>query len=429
MYIKNLLINIKNKYYYGWTIVFVAALTVFFSGPGQTYSNSAFIDSYINDFGWSRTLVSNIYSAATLFAGFLLFLIGRLIDRYGHRKMSVLISLMLGLACLWSSFVISPVMLFIGFFMLRLFGQGAMTLLPSTLVPQWFIKRRTLAFSLLAVGGVLSSAILPPLNMFIIGKWGWAIAWRFWAILLWAVFMPIAYVLIRNKPEDMGLLPDNNQNKIEQVAQAAQADRLTELNGSESWTPQEAMKTRSFWLMLFCQAMPALINTGLIFHFVSIVTEKGLPGSIAAITFGIIAVVSFPVTLLAGVLLQYIKVHYVIAFNFFLFFISIMILMVGQNSYFIIAFGVLNGITSGLQNICSNEVWPNYFGRRYLGSIRGSAMTSSVIGSAFGPMPLGIAFDTFGRYTEAMIGLAMLSILAIIFAYISPTPNKQYQFK
>lgn len=46
------------NFYYGWVIVFIASLTVFFSGPGQTYSNAAFIDEYIQTFGWSRTEVS-----------------------------------------------------------------------------------------------------------------------------------------------------------------------------------------------------------------------------------------------------------------------------------------------------------------------------------------------------------------------------------
>lgn len=55
------------NFYYGWVIVFIAGLTVFFSGPGQTYSNASFIDEYIQTFGWSRTEVSSIYSLAILF--------------------------------------------------------------------------------------------------------------------------------------------------------------------------------------------------------------------------------------------------------------------------------------------------------------------------------------------------------------------------
>lgn len=83
---------------------------------------------------FNDTLVSEIYSAATLLSGSLLFLVGRGVDRFGQRKMGIIATVMLGIACLWSSLVANPVMLFIAFFMLRFFGQGSMTLIPNTMV-------------------------------------------------------------------------------------------------------------------------------------------------------------------------------------------------------------------------------------------------------------------------------------------------------
>ncbi|WP_208108989.1 MULTISPECIES: hypothetical protein [Halanaerobium] len=60
---------IKTEFYYGWVVLVMAALAYFFSGPGQTYSISIFIDHYIENFGWSRSLVSTLYSAGTLVSG------------------------------------------------------------------------------------------------------------------------------------------------------------------------------------------------------------------------------------------------------------------------------------------------------------------------------------------------------------------------
>lgn len=67
---------IQTPFYYGWMIVFISSLGVFFSGPGQTNSIWIFIDSYILDFGWSRSQVSAVYSAATLAAGLCMFFVG-----------------------------------------------------------------------------------------------------------------------------------------------------------------------------------------------------------------------------------------------------------------------------------------------------------------------------------------------------------------
>jgi len=115
---------VQTPFFYGWVIVLIAALGMFFSGPGQTFTMSVFIDAYIRDFGWSRSLISSLYSFATLLSGLILFSVGRLVDRYGQRIMMTAVAALLGLACLWNSFITGPIMLFIGFFMLRLFGQG-----------------------------------------------------------------------------------------------------------------------------------------------------------------------------------------------------------------------------------------------------------------------------------------------------------------
>lgn len=160
--------NIKQssgRYYYGWFIVFIAALGVFFSGPGQTYSNSSFIDEHILEFGWSRSEVSGIYSAATLVAGFIMMAVGRFIDRFGQRVMMTTIGILFALACFWNSIVSGIWMMAIGFFLIRLLGQGSMSLMPNTLVAQWFIKRRGLAFSLMSLGSFASAMLFPIIGI------------------------------------------------------------------------------------------------------------------------------------------------------------------------------------------------------------------------------------------------------------------------
>ena len=110
----------NTRVFYGWFIVALGALGVFFSGPGQTYSVSVFIDSYISDFGWSRSYVSSLYSLGTLCAGFALPFIGRQVDKRGHRVMTTVIALAFGSACFWMSLVSNPFMLFIGFMLIKI---------------------------------------------------------------------------------------------------------------------------------------------------------------------------------------------------------------------------------------------------------------------------------------------------------------------
>jgi len=106
--------NSDSSVFYGWVIVFICALGNFYSGPGQTFSISIFIDSFINYLGISRALISTYYSVATLLAGVLVIIISRQIDNHGHRKAITLISIFFGTICMFMSFVIHPFMLFNG---------------------------------------------------------------------------------------------------------------------------------------------------------------------------------------------------------------------------------------------------------------------------------------------------------------------------
>lgn len=412
---------VNPPFYYGWVIVFIAGLSVFFSGPGQTYFISIFIDHYITDFDYSRSWVSGIYSAATLCAGFSLFMVGRLVDRLGQRFMMVLIGILLAVACFWNAFLQGAIMMFIGIFMLRLFGQGSMTLLPNTLVPQWFIAKRGRALSIMTIGTFASSALLPPLNTWFIDNIGWRMTWTVWGLLLVVIFVPLAFTLVRNQPKDIGEVPDGNPR-------GGNKDLMLNPNvevNEKSWSLSEAMKTRSFWFILFCVSVPALVNTGVTFHIVSITEGKGLPTEIAAIVLSLMAIIGFPVTFFVGYLADRFSVHYILAITFFGHILSLLILLMVDSTVGAIAFGIMWGIVNGFERIVLNIVWPNYFGRAHLGSIKGIAQTVMVIGSAFGPLPFGLFFDLFGGYQEILIVMLLFPITAGILALLSPQPSYQ----
>jgi sugar phosphate permease len=409
------------SFYYGWVIVTMSAIGLFFSGPGQTFSISVFIDAYIREFSWSRSLISSIYSAATLCAGLLLFIMGRFVDQFGQRTMTVAVGLLLGLACFWNSIVASPVMLFFGFLMIRLFGQGSMTLLPNTLVPQWFIHKRGRALSFMAIGGFVSSAAIPPINNWLIETFGWSQAWIVWGSLLCFLFVPLSFYLIRNKPEDVGLLPDgvmtacSNDNDKESHHQHIVAE--------QNWTLQEAMKVRQFWLILFCVAIPSMVNTGITFHLISIMGESDLKASTAAFILSLMALVGFPCTMLSGFTAERIQVNKILAYTFAGELIYLLVLFNMNSIYWAVLFGVIWGIVGGFERIALSIVWPNYFGRVHLGSIKGVAMTATVIGSAFGPLPFGIAFDLFGGYEEILLFMMLFPFMGFLAAWASPPPK------
>lgn len=412
-------VPVKTSFFYGWVIVAVAALGLFFSGPGQTYSISVFVDAYIRDFEWSRSLVSSFYSMATLTAGMILPVLGRRMDRFGYRKFTVVIAVLLAVTCLWMSFVYTPVMLFMGFLFLRLFGQGSMVLISSVVVPQWFIKKRGIAMSIMAVGGVAGSATLPPVNNYLIQHIGLSYTWIIWAGLLTGVMVPIGWTFIRNRPEDIGLLPDGSHHNVDNV----QEENRNHIVDERSWTLQEARKTRAFWLMLFCVAIPALVNTGLTFHMMSIIKLKGFSSGFAASILSITAMIQLPLTFMAGYVLDRVKVHHVKAVNFWILVVAMVVILKGSSEKILILYGVLHGIFVAFDSVSTGVLWSNYYGRHHLGSIRGIAMTSMVVGSSLGPLPFGFAYDMFQGYGEIILIMMILPILGSTASILSPLPQ------
>lgn len=414
---------------YSWIVVGISALILFFSGPGQTYNVSIFINSYIESEGWSRSAISGFYSAATLAAGFLMPFSGRWIDKKGHRFMTPVIAFLLAAACLWMSFMSAQWMLITGFMMIRLFGQGSMSLLSTTLTPQWFMRKRGIALSLAALGGVAGSTFIPLISNGLILSYGPSAAWRFWAMLLLVIMVPVGWLFIRNRPEDIGMAPDG-QMAYEAAADPEEQSKVEKQGkglslSEEDWTPGEATKSRVFWMMIFCMLVPSMINTGITFHMVSIVGEKGFDSTFAALILSITAAVQLPVTFAAGWACDRFPVHRIKAFNFILLAAAMMMVLYSPSRFLLLAYALVHGIFTSVDSVSTGVWWPNNFGRKYLGSIRGMGMTSMVIGSALGPLPFGFAYDTFGNYQFILLAMLVFPLFAFLAAITSPPPVRK----
>lgn len=400
-------------------MVAIAGLGIFFSGPGQTFSNSVFIESYIRDFGLDRTTVSSIYSAATLISGLLLFFVGRLMDRFGRRIMLTAVALLLGAACWFNSFVAGPVMLFAGFFMLRYFGQGSMTLIPNTLVSQWFIKYRGRALSFASLGGLLGAACFPPVINALIDAYGWQATWRLLGTALVVLFVPIAYLFVRNRPEDVGLRPDGAAGP--ETSAGGEPDAAAE---EDNWTLAEAVRTRAFWLVLICCAIPAAVYTGITFQIFSILGNQGIDRTATAFVLGLIPLVSFGCSLVSGFIVERVNVSRMLALTLLLNAAAPLLLLFAQSYAVVVLFAVAWGVAQGFLNVPMGVIWPNYFGRKHLGSIQSVTTTAMVIGSALGPIPFGWAFDRFGSYDAMLLASVAVWLIGAVLALLAPPPRR-----
>src|SRR5688572_11820149 len=241
-------------------MVLIAGLGVFLAGPAQTYGISVFVDPMLEEFGWSRALISTAYAVATLIGAGAVVLFGRLLDRYGHRIVLAVTTVGFGGALLAMSAVDGPLTLTLGYALLRGFGIGGLLLTSRTLASQWFVRRRGRALSLVALGGSLSLALVPLANTLLIDAAGWRDAWRINGLVIWLLLVPVAVIWVRSRPEDVGQRTDGD---AEPVAGEVVPDELV-------WEPRQAIRTPTFWLLLGASLVPGLVNTGLDLNQVTI---------------------------------------------------------------------------------------------------------------------------------------------------------------
>lgn len=392
-------------FFYGWVILVVGTVGIIMMGPSQTFTVSVFIDYFIKDLGISRANISLIYGLATFAASLLLPRVGRLVDRYGARLTTPLIALLLGVAAMVMGLAQGPLTIFLAFLLLRFLGFGALQLVSNYAIAQWFIRQRGRVMGLAGLSLSVGLLIFPGLSQFLIGQFGWRMAFVWLGMLVWLVMLPLGWGFFRDRPELYGLRPDGDTAPIPSVNEGEQRG-----GQEENWTLAEARRTTVFWLFSAGMTALTMLLAGLVFHQTSLFAARGLSREVAVSAFNVIAISSVIGNLTFGWLLDRYSTRWLLAASLFLLAATMIMVLVMTTPQQALLYGALNGLTSGAFRVLDAVVWAKYFGRLHLGSIRGAVMIGVVGGTALGPYPLGLSLDLLGSYAPAMLGLLVFPV-------------------
>lgn len=403
---KNILNYVNAKFFYGWIIVGIANIGIFSSGPGQSHTFSVFVEPISQDLELSSASIASAYGLATLIAAFLLPYMGKIIDRYGARVSLIIISIILGISCIFFGAASNFLMLTVGFGFLRFFGQGSLMLGCANLVSQWFDSKRGFAMSLMALGFGMSMAIHPPVSQFLIDQYGWKYAWIILGISTWIIMVPALFILAWNNPENIGLKPDGvkKSNLKNDEIEAIEGLNLT-----------EASKENSFYILAAMWFGMAMLVTTLHFYQVTILTNQGITTEFAASLFTVSAFAMVVFMPLVGKFFDNFPTKYVLATGLLINSISLISITYSSSDAYSLFYAVSFGINNAFSMTMFGYIWPRYFGRKHLGSIQGTGQMIGVIGASLGPLPVGFAIDYLG---SSLITIRYLSVYPIIMAVI-----------
>ncbi len=276
-----------------------------------------------------------------------------------------------------------------------------------------------------SLGFALGLAAYPPVVQRLIGTVGWRQSWFWLGAWVWLLLIPVTLALVVDRPDVLGLAPDGDRPAVPAAGRHGATRAALRTEDAESWTPREAMRTGTFWVLAVALAVPSALVTGMYVYHVSYFRQQGLSARLAADMFSITALSMVVAMLLFGQLLDRAPTRFVVAAGIAVNGAALGVMYIVHDTLTAVIYAVLLGATSGATMTNANYVWPRYFGRRHLGVIQGPAYTVSIIGASLGALPFGMAFDLLGSYRAAVGLLAFLPVgFALAVAFLKPPQRR-----
>ena len=411
-------------FFYGWVVVFAAGTTTFARMAPSTTTLALFVSPMADEFGWSRTLIAGAVSLGALSSIFLSPIVGWAMDRCGVRLILTGSMVVLGAAMVSLAWATTPVLFYIGFATGRVIFHVPAQIGPGALVSRWFIRKRGRATGLIYLAGALGGIVTVQVASLAISHWSIGSAWIALGVLVLAIAMLPSALLVVDRPEDIGLSPDNIPNKNQAGKGPAQARPVASADLHEvSWTLREAMETRSLWILTAVVGALFMAQAGISVHVGAFFIDRGLSLTMAALAITINAAVNAFASLLWGAIIERVSVRWAMTG---LMLISAtcslgLLLVDTQSTAFAVA--ALLGIVAAGGNVIPPVAFASYFGRRSINSIRGVSETGVQVGQMIGAVFSGLIFDLTGSYVAAFIAFASLGLVAAVVVNTSRPPQ------
>ena len=239
----------RSKIFYGWFVVAGSVLVVF-GVAGSQFSFGVFLKPMTDDFGWSRTSLSLAFGITFMLSGLLRPLAGYLADRYSPKMVALSGVALLGVMLLLLPLINNLLHLYLIFSVMALgitLGTGSSM---AKIVSAWFYSNRGVTLGLITGGGSIGAVILVPASSgFLVLFSSWQVAYIFLGLLLLVLILPVSFLLVRDRPQDMGLEP-HGELAAPKGADGGDSDN-SELVVTRDSTFGEALRTAFFWRLTF----------------------------------------------------------------------------------------------------------------------------------------------------------------------------------
>jgi MFS family permease len=422
----------RRKPYYGWVIVLLSLISMgFWFGLRTTFS--LFFVALIDYFHWSRAQAAGAQSLAMLVYTVMAPITGILTDRIGPRKTVVPGIVLMGLGLLLCTQIQTLLQFYLFFGVIVGMGVTCLSIVPYTVIlAHWFERKRGMANGLAAVGIGIGPLIFLPLFEYLITSYGWRFAYLIFSFLVLAIPLPFNALLLKHRPEEIGLLPDGDLLKNSSTTDDRRIMKNTDpyaTFGRKAPGLRETIKTRRFWSLLLFPSFTTFGVYVIIVHLVRYLVDQGVDKIWAASLFAAMAAFSGGFRFFWGWFSDRVGREITFTLGGICFSSGVLSLLLFQycpSPIFLYLFALLFGAGWGVTAPMFMSISADLYKGKDFGLIYGMVEGVIGVGSALGAWLAGYIFDCTQSYFWAFILTIVLNIVSVLLVwYVAPRKVRQ----
>ncbi|MFC2020278.1 MFS transporter [Chloroflexota bacterium] len=417
------------RLFIGWWVVATGIFLNFWGAGYFTFGLSAMFKSISSELNLIRAATSVVASIGRFGSGLGAPVSGRLTDRIGPKRVIYFGISIFGLGLILMYFVNSLWGFYLAWGILISLGHTtASAVAMNAAIINWFVKKRGLALS---IRFMVSGALALPVITWIIVHYGWRVSCLVGGVVMIVVgFILTKFFVKDHRPEYYGLLPDGAPVGADLKEDSGQMiDRGVEYAAEVEeieFTFRQAVRTPTYWLLILSQIGPSITMRALMIHIVPLLTDRGMSLAQAAASVTIAAFANPVTRLTSGLLVDRLKKQHlriVMGTAFLLLAGGITLFISNQTGIMVYTFLILYFATTSLNLTVRPLIDGRYYGRKAIGSIRGSSMIVSMPVGILAPIYLGWVYDTTGSYEVALYVTAALLLSSALFMFLASPPK------
>jgi len=387
--------------HYAWIILAVTFACLFVASALRSVPGIIML-SLEHEFNWSRETISGAVSINLLLFGLAGPFLGRLMDLYGTKAISLIMILLVTVGAIGSIFMRAPWQLYLFWGVIIGAGSGGTSIvMGSAVVNRWFQQRRGLALGILGAAFSSGQLIFTPVIMNLNMHLGWRTATLFIALLLGLIVLPLVAKFMADAPVLKGLQPYGATDDAELVIPP------------DSNPMRLAMASSQFWLLAFSFGFCGFTTSGLLqTHLIPHGIEHGFTEMTMAVSLGLMGATDIIGTILSGWLCDRFGKRWPLAVYYTLRGVTLMLLPYVESTEQLMAFSVVFGLNWLSTVPATSALTADLFGKQNIGVVFGWICFAHQVGAALACYGASYLHDLAGNYTIAFVTSGLFALVA-----------------